>query len=965
MSTTVMEPGVASGTHAPDQPFERLLFEVASRLSGATGQQVYEETARAAAALVGAEMAMVGFTRPSCDDGTIDTVAVHCRGEKMPNFSYSLPGTPCGDVVGRQFRYYRDGVRQHYADPHLHQEQIEGYAAFPLVGSDGAALGLIATMSRSAIEHPRRIETVLRLLAERVVAEIERSGARKAQCDAEASYQAIFDAAEDPIFVHDWDTHRFVDVNRKACEVFGYSREELLASSVGELSAGEAPYTETEADQLIDKAKRDGFAQFEWRRRSRDGSLHWDDVRLKRAEIGGTRRVLAFTREITGRKAAEEALRASEAMYRAIFDASVDGLALLTPESVFVDVNAAMTTMTGFSRGELVGRSAIDFLPAEHRQLGVEFMHSALTTGYARTEQKTRRKDGVELRLEPRAVPIVYAGRPHLLVVVRDITEARERQRALVRSEGRLRATVDSSLDCIVVLDDAGIILDFNPASERCFGYERDAVLGAGFVDLVVAPSLREQFRSAFAGFQTEAANARGARRLELTCCRADGSEVTMEIAIGTASGAAGTVFVAWLHDLTERIEAERARADLERQLRQAQKMEAIGHLTGGIAHDFNNILTSVIGYIGLALDHPALTGQAELRRYLERARRSGDRARELIQQMLTYTRGTRGEPQNLMVDELVEEVVNLLDAMLPSTVQLDIELARDLPALYMDPVQAAQALMNLCINARDAMSGQGELSVGAALVDRSGARCSSCNEVIDGEFVELVVRDTGSGIPPELLDRIFEPFFSTKATGKGSGMGLATTHGILHQHGGHILVDSTAGVGTRIGLLLPPAPATVACRSAPRRVLPTVSETALRGRVLLVDDNPAVVEFMKDLLSTWGLSVTAFRDSVGAEALFRSTPRDFDVALLDQTMPRLSGMELATRLLELRPGFPVVLYTGHSDVITEDGVRAAGVRALLRKPIDRAHLRSVLAAALALPPARVHAHEPATPDER
>jgi nitrogen-specific signal transduction histidine kinase/ActR/RegA family two-component response regulator len=403
-----------------------------------------------------------------------------------------------------------------------------------------------------------------------------------------------------------------------------------------------------------------------------------------------------------------------------------------------------------------------------------------------------------------------------------------------------------------------------------------------------------------------------------------------MELAIGAAASRAGAVFIAYMHDLTARLDMERTREELERQLREAQKMAAIGQLT------------SVIGCIGLALDHDAT--EPDLRRHLERARRSGDRARESIQQMLSYARGARGEPQAVDIDELVEEVVSLLDATLPSTIQGDLELDRALPAVLVDPMQAAQALMNLCINARDAMGGHGMLTRLGTLLAATDLRCTSCNQVIAGPHVQLAVVDTGGGIPPQLLERIFEPFFSTKATGKGSGMGLATTHGILHQHGGHIVVDSTPGKGTCFSLLLPPL-----ARDAMRRVgqspaLPEPAAWRLCGRMLMVDDNPAVVELMQDLLSCWGLQVAAWRES---EAAFTDDPVDFDLALLDQTMPRLTGIGLAARLLRVRPDMPVVIHTGHSDSINEDSARAAGVRALLRKPIDGARLRAVLTTAL------------------
>lgn len=255
---------------------------------------------------------------------------------------------------------------------------------------------------------------------------------------------------------------------------------------------------------------------------------------------------------------------------------------------------------------------------------------------------------------------------------------------------------------------------------------------------------------------------------------------------------------------------------------------------------------------------------------------------------------------------------------------------------------------MNLCINARDAMEGRGTLSINASVIEARHLDCSSCKKTLQGLYLDIEVADTGSGIDPALIERISEPFFSTKPTGKGSGMGLATTHGIVHEYGGHLRVVSQPGEGTSLHLLLPPLCVPVARHESGIAPVPLDPLGSLQGQVLVVDDNPAVAEFMKDLLSAWGLSVTTMRDSVRARDRIQREPAAFDLALVDQTMPNLTGIELAAQLLAANPTLPIILYTGHSDVINETNVLGAGAKALLRKPIETGRLRSLLAQYLA-----------------
>jgi len=400
-----------------------------------------------------------------------------------------------------------------------------------------------------------------------------------------------------------------------------------------------------------------------------------------------------------------------------------------------------------------------------------------------------------------------------------------------------------------------------------------------------------------------------------------------------------------------ERRHAAAARGQLESQLRQAQKMEAIGHLTGGIAHDFNNILTGVMGYVVMAQEWQEAHGDEHLRRYLERAQNSVQRARDLIQQMLTFSRGQHGEPRPLALAAVVGESLDLLRSTLPSSLELTLGCEPDLPEIMADPVHVEQVLMNLCINARDAMQGSGRLDITLRAVTAApGGVCASCRKPLRGRYVELAVGDSGPGISPEVAERMFEPFFSTKGVAKGSGMGLSTVHGIVHEGGGHILLDTESGRGSIFRILLPPlatlpqaAPVTARGAAAKR----AGGRAPLHGTVLLVDDDPDVREFMAERLASWGLGVSVCANAVEALDHFMDVDAPFDLLVVDQTMPKMTGTEFAALVLERFPGLPVLLYTGYSDDLTEAQVQALGIRALVRKPVDDAALYALLAANL------------------
>ena len=375
----------------------------------------------------------------------------------------------------------------------------------------------------------------------------------------------------------------------------------------------------------------------------------------------------------------------------------------------------------------------------------------------------------------------------------------------------------------------------------------------------------------------------------------------------------------------------------LEKQLQQSQKMQAIGQLTGGIAHDFNNFLTAIIGFTDLARQRLGEAGDEKMAMYLDEVYKAGGRARTLVAQMLAFSRGSE-EAEAIALDlmPVLKETLKMLSASLPSSMELVLEAQDTGGRIMADPVQLQQVIMNLCINARDAMQGQGRLRI--VLTERRGLRalCGSCHDTAMGDFLELSVSDNGCGIREADLERLFEPFFSTKAVGEGTGMGLAMVHGILHQHGGHIQVESREGEGATFRLLFPllaeesetPSP-----RSA-GEAAPDAARLA-EGRVLVVDDEPAVGHFFAELLRSRGCDSVVMSDSEEALSLFQRDPAAFDLVITDQTMPGMSGAELAEEMLAIRPALPIILCTGYSEHIDEMRARMLGIRRYLTKPID------------------------------
>ena len=414
-----------------------------------------------------------------------------------------------------------------------------------------------------------------------------------------------------------------------------------------------------------------------------------------------------------------------------------------------------------------------------------------------------------------------------------------------------------------------------------------------------------------------------GAGELETRWARKDGTAFDCRIrACSFRPQDSVTGFIVTVSDISE---SKR----LEAQLQQAQKMEAIGTLAGGIAHDFNNILGAIIGYAELA--RMRADQESNVAADLDKVIKSGKRAADLVQQILTISRRHKKERRPMQLKYILKEALKMLRATLPSTIEVK-EIA-GMGIINADPTQMHQVIMNLCTNAAHAMQeGGGVLEVGIGDV-QVGSKDPETGylDLPSGSYLRLAVSDTGYGIPRHLMDKIFDPYFTTKDTGEGTGLGLSVVQGIVKAHGGTITVDSEPGKRTTFHVYLPLIQGEEKPEKEPEGPLPTGSE-----RILFVDDEELLIELGRQMLEMLGYEVVTKKSSIEALALFRSEPDRFDLVITDMTMPKMTGDKLARELMEIRPDIPIILCTGHSKLISEKKAKEMGIRAFVGKPITK-----------------------------
>jgi nitrogen-specific signal transduction histidine kinase/ActR/RegA family two-component response regulator len=399
--------------------------------------------------------------------------------------------------------------------------------------------------------------------------------------------------------------------------------------------------------------------------------------------------------------------------------------------------------------------------------------------------------------------------------------------------------------------------------------------------------------------------------------------------------------FVGSAVDITEQKQAQIEKEQLESQLRQSQKMEAIGTLAGGIAHDFNNVLGAILGYGELAVQQSA--ANSDLRRYLDNVMHAAERARLLVERILGFSRSGLGDRVLFNAQSVVSETLDLLAASLPAGIRLKTRLDGGNAGLSGDPTDLHQVTMNLCTNALQAMPRGGELCVILERMEVRDPRSLSRGSLGSGEYVRLSIADTGGGMPAALLERIFDPFFTTKSVGEGTGLGLSLVHGIVIDLGGAIEVSSMVDRGTRFEVWLPLAGETAAVVAEPARTLP-------RGHgetVMIVDDEQPLVELAEEVVARLGYEPVGFASSSAALAAFMAAPGRFNAILTDETMPDLNGTELARQIRGISPSMPILMMSGRAVASLVDRATEAGIAEVLCKPLHARDIAESLARVL------------------
>lgn len=486
----------------------------------------------------------------------------------------------------------------------------------------------------------------------------------------------------------------------------------------------------------------------------------------------------------------------------------------------------------------------------------------------------------------------------------------------------------NSSPDAITILDNNDRVLRINHEFIQLFGYSEEEALGRYINDLIVPG----EFKDEASGLTNRIAAHQEIIDVETIRQSSRGTRIHVSIrAKPIFLGSDQLAVYAIYRDISSRKWTEEENRRLEEQLRQAQKMEAIGNLAGGIAHDFNNVLAVIMGYTELAYDR--LAEGTPIKNNLKNVLTSAEKAKDLVKQILAFSRKDERKRVPISLAEVLRESLQLLRPMIPSFIEIHTTIPDDLLPVLANSTQIHQVIMNICTNAAHSMKGNGVLNISLREVELDTQGIGK-RSLIPGKYQIMTFSDTGCGIKPEFLERVFEPYFTTKSMNEGTGMGLAVVHGIVTSHGGDITVYSKLAKGTTFNVYLP-----VTDEAMLTGVEKTTPVREGAGRILLVDDDPGLVEMSKLMLESLGYYVVAHTNSQSALETFRTGPDLFDIVITDQTMPLMTGQKLGAMIKEIRPNIPILLCTGFSENINEDNFKEQGIDAFMMKPIIRNEL--------------------------
>jgi PAS domain S-box-containing protein len=737
--------------------------------------------------------------------------------------------------------------------------------------------------------------------------------------NADASIlRALFQAAPGGVLLVD-PQQRIVLFNQ-ACEaLFGWASRDALGEDVTALIPDWNRHRET-ARHSPTLARR------------RDGTAFTISLSTAPATAGDAAFVVVMAREIDEAELLRAGREAEEHAFQRLVEGVTDyAIYMIDVAGRVVSWNRGAERIKQYTAAEILGRQFGEFYTQEQRDRGEPERNLDIARDCGRFEATAwrQRKNGnrfwahvvIEPMRDQHGALIGYAK------VTSDISEQLRAEQVIREADARINTLIETVVDGVILTDRCGRIKTFNLACHRLFGYQAEDVIGRHISMLMPAASTRE-VRSFFRGHRLPDGHERLGTVREMTGLRRDGRTFPMDLSVGETVQEGESVFVAVIHDLTDRKRTEE-------QLVQAQKMETVGQLSGGIAHDFNNLLTVIVGNAEFLSDQ--LKARQDLRGLAQEIGRAGQRGADLTQRLLAFSRRQTLKPVEIDCSVLVDSMHKLLRRALREDIVIDTEFDPDLRAAYADRAQLESAILNLALNAQDAMLGGGRLSITTSNVSLDASYQEINKDVVPGNYVLVAVTDNGTGMPKEVLDRVFEPFYTTKEVGKGSGLGLSMVYGFVKQSNGHVSIYSEPGLGTTARLYLPALASGLPPAS---EIADPVEHLSSRGEVvLIVEDDPFVRSYAVMCLRNLGYTVIAAFDGADAlQALDGDT--HFDILFTDVVMPGgINGWELAEAALAQRPDLRVLLTSGYAlDTIAGRSRSNAGLP-ILTKPYRKAEL--------------------------
>ena len=735
---------------------------------------------------------------------------------------------------------------------------------------------------------------------------------------------------------------RTIYISPQVLSILGYSQEEWLAETdfwKGRIDPGDR-------DRVVDEILSHNVTAepffIDYRTLAKDGRTVWirNSAAYRRDNAGRPAAVHGVMIDITERKRVEQALGEGEAQNRALIRAMPDLVFVNRRNGEFLFFHAPNPSLLAAPPEAILHRNISDLLPPPVAAQCLQAIAATLDTGALQDFNYVLPVAGEDRRFEARVAP---CSADTALTIVRDITERRQAEETLETTKQSYLDLLNSITEAIYIQDAAGVFIDVNRGAEAMYRCSRAELVGKNPAD-VAAPGRNNL--PEIARISAEVARTGVSARFRFWAVRKTGEVFPKDVVVNKGRYFGQEVLVAVARDISAQVKDESEREKLQIQLAQARRLEAVGRLAGGVAHDFNNMLQTILGNAELALED--LPPGSPVRACVEEIRKTAGRSADLTRQLLAFARRQTIAPRILDLTETLAGTLKIIQRLIGEGIQLAWHPDPRPCPIEIDPSQLDQIVINLCVNARDAMSGQGVLAIETGTATLDEAACALHDGAVPGPFARLAIRDNGSGMTPETIEHIFEPFFTTKEIGQGTGLGLATVYGIVRQNHGLILVDSAPGEGSAFQVFLP----LCANRDLPPAREPAAAISPARGRetILMVEDDAPILDLARRMLEHLGYTLLAAASPFEALRIAQARQDRIHLLVSDVAMPEMNGKELARQIQSVRPGLHCLFMSGHgADILAPQGILDPGVH-FIQKPFSMAQLADKIRAILDAP---------------